>query len=400
MLEELDRVNWSQLSHAYGRAADLPNMIRRLAGSGSDTREEVLAELWSSILHQGSLYTATEAAIPFLIELLDEPSVFAKNHVLDLLTGAADSALAVISDRQNDEGIERPVPPHVPAILAAVERAWGPCCRLLLDEDAAVRIGAALLLKSMVNHRAEASSKLMGAIDTDRNDRARAVAVLALALLIERDPRDDAVSRSTLIKLRDVFNEPDSTCAALAAAIAMMRLRIESVIPQMLAREWPALVTEHEFFASVGWERQDWPFSIIARSLNFAPGTQLNWILKGLANADPKVQTAALYAAGDYCRESDLGPSHLAPEAVRLVDSPDENVRRAAVRCLAHMGDVGRACLKPLRHSSKDDVRRAARAVFPHADSDRGTRPRPDASPGLPNWLSKIFEVIRRSRRE
>src|SRR5579862_1242153 len=143
MLEQHDRVDWSQLSHAYGQAADVPEMIRDLARSGPATREDVLEELWSSILHQGSLYTATTAAIPFLIELLNEPSVFAKNHVLDLLTGAADSALGVLSNRESDEGIERPVPAHIPAILAAVEGAWDPSCRLLFDEDAAVRISAA-----------------------------------------------------------------------------------------------------------------------------------------------------------------------------------------------------------------------------------------------------------------
>jgi hypothetical protein len=401
MLEQLDQINWRQLSHAYGPATDVPEMIRGLATITPENREQVLAEVWSSILHQGSLYTATAAAIPFLIELLNEPSVSEKNHVLDLLAGTAESALDAIQyfecgDGQRDEGIKRPIPSFIPPILTAVEGEWRLYCRLLADRDASVRISAALLLRLMVNHRAEVAAALTQAIDTDQNDRSRAVSVLALGLLIERDRRDDAISQSTIAKIKEVFDEPDSTCAALAAAIALVRLEIEEAIPGLLERDWPALVTEHEFFVRIPWEH-DWPFAIIAHSLKSAPEAQLNWIFKGLAYPDPKVQTAALYAAGDYCRDFDAGPSRLAPEAVRLVDSPDESVRRAAVRSLKYMGDLGRECLRPHLRGLKSDVRREAQAAFKQVDFYRRTKARPGTSANFPNWVSTIIKAIRRS---
>jgi len=154
---------------------------------------------------------------------------------------------------------------------------------------------------------------------------------------------------------------------------------------------------EHEFFARLPWQEQDWAFAIIAHRLKSAPEAQLNWIFKGLAYPDPKVQTAALCAAGDYCRDFDSGPLRLAPEAVRLVDSPDESVRRAAVRSLKHMGDLGRECLRPHLRSLKSDVRREAQAAFKQVDFYRRTKARPGTSVNLPNWVSTIIKAIRRS---
>ncbi len=403
MLEQLDQIDWRQLSHAYGPATDVPEMIRGLATITPENREQVLAEVWSSILDQGSLYTATAAAIPFLIELLNEPSVSEKNHILDLLAGAAESALDVIQedlacgDDQGDEGTKRPILTYIPPILTAVEGEWRLYCHLLSDSDASVRISAALLLRLMVNHRAEVAAALTQAIETDRNDQSRAVSVLALGLLIERHRADDAISQSAIAKVKGVFDEPDSTCAALAAAIALVRLEIEEAIARMLQRDWPALVTEHEFFMRLPWQEQDWPFTIIARSLKSAPEAALNWIFKGFAYPDPKVQTAALYAAGDYCRDFDSGPLQLAPEAGRLVDSPDESVRRAAVRSLKYMGDLGREHLRTLRYSLKSDVRREAQAAFEQVDFYRRTKPRSGTSVNLPNWVSTIVKTIRRS---
>ncbi|GAB6903557.1 hypothetical protein [Kineosporia succinea] len=67
MSENLD---WDTLSHAYGGAGDVPDLIRALR---DEDWEEACGELHGSILHQGSVYPATVAALPFLVEIgLDE----------------------------------------------------------------------------------------------------------------------------------------------------------------------------------------------------------------------------------------------------------------------------------------------------------------------------------------
>ncbi len=69
----LDDPRWGELRHAYGPATDVPEMLRRLArrpkrqpdGDPLDPWED----LWSSLCHQSSLYTATYAAAPHIVEI-------------------------------------------------------------------------------------------------------------------------------------------------------------------------------------------------------------------------------------------------------------------------------------------------------------------------------------------
>jgi hypothetical protein len=76
MLENLDRVDWGNLEHAYGRATDAPRWLAALASEDEDEREEAVGGfLNSSVFHQYTLYSATPHVIPFVIELLQYPDV-------------------------------------------------------------------------------------------------------------------------------------------------------------------------------------------------------------------------------------------------------------------------------------------------------------------------------------
>jgi hypothetical protein len=85
MLEGLDRINWSDLTHAYGSAEDVPDLLRDLASTDEETAGEALEALGTSIYHQGTVYEATAHAVPFLIELVRESSVRQRDWLLDLL---------------------------------------------------------------------------------------------------------------------------------------------------------------------------------------------------------------------------------------------------------------------------------------------------------------------------
>ncbi len=58
-------VNWKILSHAYCSATDLPDLLRNLS---PNVDNDVWSELWSRICHQGTVYTASYPALPFLDE--------------------------------------------------------------------------------------------------------------------------------------------------------------------------------------------------------------------------------------------------------------------------------------------------------------------------------------------
>ncbi|WP_169975190.1 HEAT repeat domain-containing protein [Tautonia rosea] len=71
MLEHLDAIDWTRLNHAYGAATDVPDLIRALLSPESAVREEAIHDLFGNIWHQGTVYPATAAAVPFLYELLE-----------------------------------------------------------------------------------------------------------------------------------------------------------------------------------------------------------------------------------------------------------------------------------------------------------------------------------------
>ncbi|MGW6060477.1 hypothetical protein [Streptomyces sp. NPDC055189] len=55
--------DWSRLSHAYGPAGDIPGQLERLASAPTP---ESWNALWSALCHQGSVYPASFAALPWL----------------------------------------------------------------------------------------------------------------------------------------------------------------------------------------------------------------------------------------------------------------------------------------------------------------------------------------------
>ncbi|MGF0669202.1 hypothetical protein ACQRWG_15410 [Stenotrophomonas maltophilia] len=63
----LDDPRWAELQHAYGAADDIPELLANLSipkgeRSEDDSIEDTWEELWSSLCHQGDVYSASFAA--------------------------------------------------------------------------------------------------------------------------------------------------------------------------------------------------------------------------------------------------------------------------------------------------------------------------------------------------
>ncbi len=70
----LDDPRWSELSHAYGSAADIPALLKQAADDPSpklDYRTPPWFDLWSALCHQGDAYSASFAALPHLIAIAE-----------------------------------------------------------------------------------------------------------------------------------------------------------------------------------------------------------------------------------------------------------------------------------------------------------------------------------------
>jgi hypothetical protein len=69
----LDSPKWSELSHAYGSASDIPNLLRRLEEMpSSEDKKEPWFSIWSSLAHQGDVYSASFAAVPHVVRILSQ----------------------------------------------------------------------------------------------------------------------------------------------------------------------------------------------------------------------------------------------------------------------------------------------------------------------------------------
>jgi hypothetical protein len=71
-LSSLHVIKWSELSHAYGFASNIEPLLRSLYlfPSESDSKSEPWHTLWSSLCHQGDVYSASFAATPIIVDAL------------------------------------------------------------------------------------------------------------------------------------------------------------------------------------------------------------------------------------------------------------------------------------------------------------------------------------------
>ncbi|EKT4447823.1 TPA: hypothetical protein UM521_001860 [Stenotrophomonas maltophilia] len=83
----LDDPRWAELQHAYGAADDIPELLANLSipkgeRADDDPIEDTWEELWSSLCHQGDVYSASFAAVPHIVDaLLQQPELFMFNFI-------------------------------------------------------------------------------------------------------------------------------------------------------------------------------------------------------------------------------------------------------------------------------------------------------------------------------
>ena len=63
---KLNSDTWANLEHAYGSAEDIPTILTVLAQG-----EDKWFDIWSALCHQGTIYTATFAAMPHIIKVFE-----------------------------------------------------------------------------------------------------------------------------------------------------------------------------------------------------------------------------------------------------------------------------------------------------------------------------------------
>jgi HEAT repeat protein len=181
VLGNLDAIDWKSLRHAYGEASDVPKLIRALLSDHPGKREGALDALFSTIWHQGTVYSASPAAVPFLVELVDAEAQEDLPAILELL---AHLATGTSPDEAQDAASD-------PAVAAreAVARGVEVYARRLGHAEPAVRVAAAYLLGLFAVEEARAA--LRATIEDDEEPAVRAVAAFALGCVADEARADE-----------------------------------------------------------------------------------------------------------------------------------------------------------------------------------------------------------------
>jgi hypothetical protein len=79
----IEQIPWEKLGHAYGEATDVPDCLRLLASVDPRKRKQGQHALYGNIYHQGTTYSATPYAVPYLIEMLECTLVQDKPHIVN-----------------------------------------------------------------------------------------------------------------------------------------------------------------------------------------------------------------------------------------------------------------------------------------------------------------------------
>ncbi len=164
MLRGLDAVDWGSLSHAFGPAENVPELLGKLISEDADTRWEAYDELTNTVWHQGTVYSVSAHVVPFLTAMLRSPDTPDKRLPALLLALLADGSsfleVHATSDSPAAEGIRAWLAKEGRDLQAelAQERDWveetclatGEAVLLLLlflsDDEAEVRYVVALAL--------------------------------------------------------------------------------------------------------------------------------------------------------------------------------------------------------------------------------------------------------------
>src|SRR5260221_10428174 len=90
VLDGIDSVAWARLTVTSGSAKDVPVWLHQLTSASPKVRRATRWWLTDAFMHQGTVWTAAAAAVPFLIDLLGTPEVGDKDSILELLDSIAE----------------------------------------------------------------------------------------------------------------------------------------------------------------------------------------------------------------------------------------------------------------------------------------------------------------------
>ncbi|MFE2845780.1 hypothetical protein ACFXKS_19860 [Streptomyces scopuliridis] len=341
---DLDAQPWAELEHAYGSAEDLPEQLRALAGADEEEAGEALGELYSCILHQGSVYEASARAVPYLAGLA--AAGVRTDDLLVLLGGIAESE--AVYDGTPPGECQAAVIGQLPLILPLVDA-----------EDAVVRQAAVWAVA-----------------------RTGAVEPVLPVLLRRREREEEPLVRAELLAGAVLLDQAGAAAADLVTAALEAgepgELRIAAVLGSLdLGLPWTG--THHQAVLSLlpadplvadrfDLERTE-PLHRIVEALldrDTSADREAAFALLDFALRVPndEVRAEALWATEQACVSSRSAPARLANPLIALLDDPAS--ARPALSALDKLGPhaaMAAPALAALATDGGDQADRALKAL-------------------------------------
>ncbi|MEU5398353.1 PBS lyase [Streptomyces sp. NPDC005963] len=148
MFGGIDEVDWAALEHAYGPADDVPELLHGLTSQDPQEREAALDGMYGAVHHQGDVYDSTLACIPFLLELVSDPSVPDRGGIVELLTSIGGIDLDG-DDELDPDDAEFEYAANYAMAASAVTASADVFLALVDSDDRGVRLTAPLALATL-----------------------------------------------------------------------------------------------------------------------------------------------------------------------------------------------------------------------------------------------------------
>lgn len=378
-------VPWAALEHNYGAADDVPALLLACRDGSSVAAASAVGELDNLLYHQGGwVCSAATAALPFLVDLAEDPVVHRRASILSLVRMLAEAG-RVSKPQFVDEGWASALRAVQPRIVALVSDALPGVRRvavtLVADETSDVREAADTLLYRLrveddvttvldvllalgrLSARDESLRDVRAVLAdlvTGRGDRqVRLAAVMALA-----GTEPDLPARHVDV-LVDAVTDPTAEAWLGSAEIGGTRATVVHRVGALLQRDPVRLRTfASAVLGSPDPERASAAAGQIGGMLSTwrDPGTADTVVLLTgqLASAMPEIRWRAAHLLGCLgsaaVASADAVVSLLDDAAAGLSRRSTSQVRDAAVWALARFADP--ACQSPLaaalRHGRTD----------------------------------------------
>lgn len=176
-----EAVDWGSMKHAYGKATDVPDMLRDLGDPAPEVRSKARSDLEGALAHQGTRFAPSALAVPFVIAALDGPHAD-RAALLDLLSALADGDDAAWWLTGHPPGRKgNAIGGHARKAYAAVALGLPRYLSALEDDDPGVRASAAHLLAWLGTEAKKTRPPIVARVEKESDEGALASALLALA---------------------------------------------------------------------------------------------------------------------------------------------------------------------------------------------------------------------------